>query len=129
MPVQNTAAFHDEARWQRACANCGATGAFHAHHVVDKQTLKKYISGCSKNDKRLYDTRNALRLCDGLDTRRCHMNMEWGNGRVRVSTSKLTDDNIAYAWEILGPYAIAYLRTNYDDSKADPRIMELELTL
>lgn len=129
MPVQNATSFHDEARWQRACANCGATGAYHAHHVVDKQTLRKYIPGCSKKDPRLYDTRNALRLCDSLDGARCHMNMEWGNGRVRVPTAKLTNDNIAYAREILGPYAIDYLRAQYDDSAADPRILELELAL
>lgn len=125
MPIQNPASFHAEARWQRACANCGATGHFHAHHVVDKQTLRK-VFGCGKKDNRLYDTRNSLRLCDGLDSKRCHMNMEWGNGRVRVSTRKLTDLNIAYAFEVLKDYAVDYLRREYDDGEPDPRILELE---
>jgi hypothetical protein len=123
--IQNAASFHAEGRFQRACANCGATGSFHVHHVVDKQTLRR-IFGCGKKDPRLYDTRNALRLCDSLDGNRCHMNMEWGNGRVRVSTWKLTSDNIAYAFETLKDWAGDYLRAQYDDSTPDPRILQLE---
>lgn len=125
MPVQNPKSFHDEARYQRACANCGATGPFHAHHVVDKQTLRNILR-CEKRDNRLYDTRNALRLCDGLDGNRCHMNMEWGNGTLRVHTDKLTDDNIAYAFEVLGDWAADYLRQQYVDVPEDPRIVQLE---
>jgi hypothetical protein len=124
--VQNPASFHDEARFQRACANCGATGAYHAHHVVDKQALRRKL-GCSKRDDRLYDTRNALRLCDGLHGPRCHMNMEWGGvGRTKVPTKRLLDQNIHYAFEVLGPYAADYLRHEYDDTDPDPRILELQ---
>lgn len=125
MPIQNGASFHNEARFQRACANCGATGSFHAHHVVDKQTLRRILS-CGKRDPRLYDTRNALRLCDGLDTKRCHMNMEWGNGTLRIQTANLTDDNIAYAFEVLKAWAPDYLRREYVDTPPDPRILKLE---
>jgi hypothetical protein len=128
VPVQNPPSFHAEARFQRACANCGATGAFHAHHVVDKQTLRNVLR-CGKKDNRLYDTRNALRLCDGLDGKRCHMNMEWGSGTLRVPTSKLTDDNVAYAFEVLGPWAADYLRKQYVDTPQDPRILRLESEL
>lgn len=129
MPIQNAASFHDEARYQRACANCGATGAFHAHHVVDKQALRRVL-GCAKGDPQLYDTRNALRLCDGLDGKRCHMNMEWGGvSRIKVPTKKLKDDNIVYAFEVLKAWAADYLRGEYDDVDADPRILRLESEL
>lgn len=121
MSIQNASSFHAEARYQRVCANCGSAGSFHAHHVVDKQTLRAKF-GCGKRDPRLYDTRNALRLCDDVDGLRCHMNMEWGNGRLRVKTCKLTADNIAYAFEVLGTYAYDYLRNEYDDSVPDWRI-------
>lgn len=126
MSVQNPASFHDEARWQRVCANCGATGSFHAHHVIDKQTLRRKL-GCGKRDPRLYDTRNSLRLCEGLNGPRCHMNSEWGGvSRVKVPTSRLRDANIEYAFEILGAYAADYLRHEYDDEAGDPRILALQ---
>lgn len=96
--------------------------------MVSKQVLRNILR-CKKNDPRLYDTRNALRLCDSLDGKRCHMNMEWGNGTLRVSTRKLTDDNIAYAFEVMGDWAADYLRQQYVDEPQDPRILQLESRL
>jgi len=129
-PVANPSSFKLEARFQRVCANCGGVGPFHAHHVVDKQTLRR--QGLEKNQ--LYDTRNALRLCEGLTTKRCHFQHEnlklrdpWGKvttGKLR--TTKLLDDNIEYAFEVLGAYAVDFLRQEYDDIEHDPRIAELE---
>lgn len=124
-PVQGERAFRDEARWQRMCANpdCRSLGTFHAHHVVDKAILK---NRCGLRGKALYDTRNALRLCEGLDGNRCHLQFE--NRRLAIRTVWLTDDNIAYAFEVLKEYAIDYLRAEYDDTTApDPRLHEREL--
>lgn len=121
-PVANQASFKAEARYQRACACCGEAGGFHAHHAVDKATLRdKY----GLRGQGLYDTRNALRLCEGLDGNRCHLNFE--NRGVVVKTIMLRDSNVEYAWEIMGPAAIDYLRREYDDVEdPDPRIAELE---
>lgn len=122
-PISNPTSFHAEARWQRCCLNCHATGPFHAHHVVDKAELKK--AGVRASD--LYDTRNAMRLCEGLDGSRCHLQFE--NRRLRIPTSKLLDEHIEYAFEALGPYAYDYLRQEYDDAQEDPRLkLALEAT-
>lgn len=123
-PIANPHSFHNEARFQRVCALCELPGGtFQAHHVVDKATLR---DKCGLRGNALYDTRNALRLCEGLRTRRCHMQFE--NRRVAIPTSKLLDDNIAYAAEVLGPLrAVSYLRAEYDDSAGDPRILKLEV--
>jgi hypothetical protein len=122
-PICDPHSFWEEARYQSVCAMCEKPGEFHAHHVVDKQTLRNRC-GIPKKDKRLYDTRNALRLCAGLDGDQCHMQFE--NERIEIPTSKLTDDNIRYAFEKLGVWAADYLRQEYDDSTPDPRIFELE---
>lgn len=122
MAIESAGAFRDEARWQRVCANpeCASSGYFHAHHVVDKAIL---TNRCHLKGKQLYDTRNALRLCEGLDGRRCHMQFE--NRRLTIRTRWLTDDNIEYAFEKLGLYAYDYLRAEYnDDIDPDPRIAE-----
>lgn len=117
-PIANPKSFREEAKWQRVCAKCGAGGAFHAHHVVDKAILR---NRCGLRGNALYDTRNALRLCEGLDGKRCHLNFE--NRGVRLSTRRLTDDNIEYAFEVLGAYAYDYLRQEYDDvTDPDPRL-------
>lgn len=108
MPVANPESFWQEARYQRVCAHCNGAGNFHAHHVVDKGTLKRT---CGFEGDDLYDTRNALRLCEGLNTRRCHFNHEFGH--VKVKMSELTDDNIEYAFEVLGAAAYDYLHRHY----------------
>jgi hypothetical protein len=122
--IANPESFRAEARWQRVCVECGAGGPFHAHHVVDKAVLRNR-AGLKGNA--LYDTRNAMRLCGGLVGARCHLQFE--NRRLRIATGKLSDDNIAYAFEVLGAYAYDYLRQEYDDSEEDPRIkLALEAT-
>jgi hypothetical protein len=115
-PICNPRSFREEARFQRVCQLCGAPGPFHAHHVVDKKELEK--KGLRGND--LYDTRNAMRLCEGLDTKRCHFQFE--NRMVPITTEMLMDQHIEYAFEKLGAYAFDYLRQEYDDSAEDPRI-------
>lgn len=124
MTIANPASFHAEARWQRVCAQCGSGGDFHAHHVVDKQTLRGY--GVTGNAQ--YDVRNALRLCQTFaGAKRCHFNFE--NRVISISTKKLTDDNIAYAFEVLRAYAYDYLRSEYDDSEPDERLIRHLATL
>lgn len=110
----DAAAFRDEARFQRVCAETGASGPWHAHHVVEKKH-------CRENGWPLYDPRNALRLA--YDT---HMTGQTAAMR-RVKTTNLLDCNIAFAVECMGSgRATDYLRRYYDDSDPDPRLIELE---
>jgi hypothetical protein len=99
--ISNPASFRAEAQFQRVCAVCGNPGEFDAHHVVAKQTLKK--RGLVH---RLYDPRNALRLCD-----RCHA--EETACTLKVDTSELTDDNICFVWEVLKEAGQNYLERHY----------------
>jgi hypothetical protein len=91
--------------------------------VVDKAELKKH--GRTGDD--LYDTRNALRLCEDLSAGiegRCHLQFE--NRRIEIECRMLKDCNIVYAFEVMGPAALDYLRQEYTDVDTDPRI-ELQL--
>lgn len=114
--ISNPSSFWHEARFQRVCAVCHGVGPFNAHHVVDKAELRKL--GFPRSQ--WYDTRNALRLCEGIMTRRCHFQHE--NVRRLVKTSELLDQNIDYAFEALGAYAYDYLLREYDDTEPDARI-------
>lgn len=118
MPISNPESFFLEARWQKCCANCESTGHFDAHHVVEKQKLRQL--GIPKADR--YDTRNALRLCDELADNNCHGGQT--SQLRKVPLEKLTDDNLAYAAEVLGPAAPGYLRRRYDGD--DPRVRAME---
>lgn len=117
--IANTKSFWLEAQWQKVCAVCRKPGPFQAHHVVDKAILR---TRCGLGGDDLHDTRNALRLCQQLGSVewRCHFQHE--NSRRLVKTSELLDDNIEYAFEVLGAYAADYLRSEYDDSEPDDRI-------
>lgn len=111
MPLNNPRSFREEALFQAVCALCGKRGDFHAHHVVDKQTLR----GAGLPDDALYDTRNALRLCP----RKCHFQFE--ARMVEIPLNHLLDQNIEYAVEVLGRgKAYNYLRRQYSGS--DPRV-------
>lgn len=108
--IANPRSFWEEARYQLVCAICGKPGDFHAHHIVDKQVLKNDygITGDA-----LYDTRNALRL-----HRHCHF--QFHNGRVEIPLSKLKDEMIEYAQQIMGQRAYDYLKRYY--SGRDERV-------
>jgi hypothetical protein len=113
--IDDPHSFWLEARWQRGCAACGKFGAFHAHHVVDKQQLRRARGP-------LYDPRNALRLCPT-----CHFQFEHaGPGKIEIELTKLTDDNVEFAFAVLGDYALDYLRRQYIGH--DPRVTEERLT-
>lgn len=98
-------AFLEAARGQCVCAACGATDSFDAHHVLYRQHLRDI--GFDE-----WDARNALRLCDRYSRRRCHPRHHARGTVVRLAV--LTDENIDYAFEVLGPYAADYLRRHYD---------------
>lgn len=107
--ISSAASFWSEARWQRVCAVCGQGGGFHAHHCLPKQHLRRL-------GLPLYDTRNALRLCDT-----CHMQFEWGGpGKVQLPLHCLTENNICYLYEVLGP-AIVTLERKYGSFEHEPR--------
>lgn len=113
--VANPQSFHAEARWQGVCAWCGKGGPYHAHHVVDQQTLK----GLGISGNALYDPRNALRLC----ARTCHFQFEWGGvAKIELPLTHLPDAAIAYAAEVfVDPgKAYNYLTRRYVGS--DPRV-------
>jgi hypothetical protein len=101
---------------QRVCAVCGkATPYWDAHHVVERQYL-------SQNGHPIWVKRNSLRVCDQHSKDDCHGKHTRGTRRIKLR--ELTDDNIEYAFALLGLYAYDYLRQHYDGK--DPRIERLK---
>lgn len=115
-PISDPHSFWLEARYQRICAHCGSTWPWHAHHVISKNWLKR-------NHLPEYDTRAALRLCD-----RCHMQFEWaGPGKIQLVITDLTQSNLCYVWEIMGPAGQDFLDREYaghDDERWTCHIRE-----
>lgn len=99
--ISNPLSFRQEAQFQRVCASCGGHGSFDAHHVVARARLKRM--GLTH---RLYDPRNALRLCD-----RCHE--RYTNRVLVIETGQLTDDNICFVFQTLGMAGHNYLDRHY----------------
>jgi hypothetical protein len=91
------------------CRSCQKRGA-HQHHVVRAQDVEKW-HGDTK------DRRNALRVCWD-----CHEKHHLSGRPVKLKTSILRDENIEFAFELMGAAAADYLRGKYDDSAGDPRI-------
>lgn len=106
--------FKEEARSQRVCAVCGEVDSFDGHHVVELNWLKA-------NGKPWYMRPNALRLCDRFSKNKCHE--KHTNGSRKVKLKELTDDNINYAFAVMGAAAEVYLHRHYDGK--DPRVDEL----
>lgn len=114
--VTNRHIFQDAARAQRVCAapGCSRRGPrkgldFEAHHVIYEQHLRS---------RRLpiYNAMNALRLCPDCHDK--HHGPNW-----KLPTGSLTDENVLYAFVVLGTAAVDYLRRYYDDSAEDPRLL------
>lgn len=116
--IANSQAFRQAARDQRCCQvpSCESTGAFDAHHVVEKQYLKA-------NHLPQFNTENALRICK--DCHRRHTNKP-KSGRIPIRA--LTIRNVRYAFYLLGGYAYDYLRQHYDCGP-QPEWTEAELEL
>lgn len=116
--ISHPSSFWNEARYQLACAQTGRGGAFHAHHVVDRQHLRSM--GLPQ-----WDTRNALRLHPDAHMRGAGHH-SGSPRRQKVETKKLLDCNIEYAVEVFGVARAAdYLRRHYDDTDPDPRLEAL----
>lgn len=111
--IANPASFRSEARWQRVCAVCQKPGRFVAHHVVYEQHLRNWY-GLRGNA--LFDTRNALGTHSSCHTGKQH------SGSQRIKTRDLRDENIEYAFELMGVRAYNYFERFYDNSSPDPRI-------
>lgn len=109
---QSAADFKEAAREQRVCAVCGADGPFDAHHVVEAQYLRK-------NNHPEFVRANALRLCNRYSKNDCHGKHTSGSRKLRLRD--LTDENIDYAFAVLGPQkAESYLQRHYRGT--DPRL-------
>lgn len=110
--------FRGEAQRQRVCARCGMGGSFDAHHVVEKSWLKA-------RGLPLFDPDNALRLCDEHNKNDCHGKHTRGVKRKdRLHVRCLRDENLAFAFRLMGPAAGSYLRRRYRGT--DPRLEALE---
>lgn len=94
------------------CRACFFKKATHSHHVTYEKEL-------DARGLPLYDRRNFMALCND-----CHYNHHHGQPENKLPLVLLTDDNIAYAYEVLGPAAYDYLRRKY--SGDDHRVMILE---
>jgi hypothetical protein len=99
---------------------CAVTGDRHefdweAHHVVEKAELKRM--GIPKLKR--YDERNALRVKTSI-----HAGHTSGVGQIPMRC--LTDDNLRYAFEVLGDQAIDYLLRKYKgtDSRFEAMVNE-----
>lgn len=90
------------------CRACGCRAA-HTHHVIYRQHIERL-----KGDR--WHPDDALALCVA-----CH-----GQAHAhRLPLSALRTENLAFAVDLLGAYAVDYLRRYYHDD-GDPRITALE---
>lgn len=89
----------------------------HDHHVVYKQHVKR--AGGDINDPR-----NALGICSHIrpepNNNLCHGRHH--NAVRRLPTVCLRDENIEFAFDLLGLAADPYFDRYYDNSECDPRI-------
>lgn len=110
---------NDRRRFQRAkgglrCRVCLMKRAAHTHHVFYEGELRR--RGLPK-----YDHANLMALC--VD---CHFNHH--NGSKRIPLSLLTEENLEYAFNILGAYAYDWLRRRYagEDLRLEERLRRSE---
>jgi hypothetical protein len=100
--------FEHAAAAQERCANCGSERAWDPHHAgVYEQDLRRLKLP-------LWDPANALRLCWD-----CHALHHAPSSRLPLSV--LREENIGYAFEVLGARAYDYLRRRYtgEDRRLD----------
>lgn len=111
--IRNQKAFLQAAKDQRVCAVCGRDDEWEAHHVVEKRWLED-------NHKPPYVASNALRLCGRFSKNNCHGKHTARSRKLRLK--ELTDQNIEYAFALMGAAAYYYLHRHYDGK--DPRVDE-----
>lgn len=119
--MNNRESFVAEAQYQGHCMGCESLAVWQPHHVVYRQE-------CRRRGAPEWDPRNVLRVCI-VPITGCHYRHHDGTQGTPITTAKLTDDNIEFAFEVLGVYAVDYLRRHYDDSEPDPRLLALEAPL
>jgi hypothetical protein len=95
------------------CRACLVRHAVHSHHVVYEQEL---------DDRGLptHDSRNCMALC--LD---CHFQHHNGPVERKINIASISDENLAYAFEVLGSYAYDYLRRHYGHHDLGTRLADL----
>lgn len=101
--------------WLEALKQPGPT-PFEAHHVIRRQDLR----ALGKDE---WDPRNARRIA--LQAHDEH-HVPGALGDPRIKTTALLDMNVDYAFEVLGDYALDYLRRRYNDDDQDPRLRARE---
>lgn len=104
-----SSAFWWAARNQRVCAVTRTGGPWQAHHVIERQWLRQ--RGLDE-----WDPRNALRVLTPVHTRHT-------DAVKRIPLRCLTDENLDYAFELMGLAAHLYLHRHY--SGEDPRVVRL----
>lgn len=110
--------FKQAARDQGVCARCGKADSFDPHHVVEKQWLVN--NGFSVIEQ--YDPDNALRTCDRFTENDCHGKHTRGARRQdRLHLRNLRQENLDYAFRVMGAAAGSYLRRRYrgEDERLD----------
>lgn len=107
MEVPDAAAWNRAARRQR-CECCKLRAAKQGHHVVYKQELRR-------RNWPLYDLRDMMALCD-----ECHDEHHSPNWKLPLTA--LSDENLRFAFGLLGAHAFDYLRRRYGGD--DPRLNE-----
>lgn len=107
-PITNPAraAFRAAASAQVLCAVTRRGGPWHPHHVIEAQEIKR-----RGGDE--WDPRNALRL-----SVRAHERHTLAVRRVELK--QLRDENVEFAFELMGTAAYVYLGRMY--SGFDPRV-------
>lgn len=110
MTDTNAGWFYHEAASQMVCAVTGKPGPWHPHHVVYQQELSRLGVG-------LWHPDNALRVLILVHGRH-------HNAFERIPLLKLRDENIAYAFSIMGARADNWLRRRYsgDDARLESHL-------
>lgn len=92
--------FREAAQAQKCCQVSNSGGPWDPHHVIEKQEIRKRGGD-------IWDTRNALRISE-----RVHSQHTLAVKRIPIK--KLRDENIEFAFELMGLAAYVYLRRMYD---------------
>lgn len=119
--MSNPASFHSEARYQGKCQHPDCeeplTYHWHAHHVVYRQHVEAHGGN-------VWDTRNAMRLCNRLP-HDCHRTKHH-NRKAPVPMSVVRDETIEFAVEVMGPgRTINFFERFYASADDDTRLNEL----
>lgn len=91
--------FWEAARDQRVCAVTHTAGPWDAHHVIEKQELRR-------RGVDVWDPRNALRVIKPVHERHTL-------AVKRIPLRCLTDENLRFAFEVMGLAAHPYLHRLY----------------